>query len=956
MKIKITITELNQQIEGIILKNERKENDYKKKIAELMKENETNIKQFRNKIIESEAKYKEADKSLKEVQAIWKRDEALLKQKLEFAEQEVSEVQKELESYKNRNISIAETINSPLENIELIVHRLNNQFQEDLRKRENEFSATKKSLEAQLEILTKEKNEVEFLLKLSKNEWDAQKESLMQEIENFGEENKKLIEDLKNNQNENSQSMQDLQAKYEKKVKLLEYQIEESKTKHKEELGSAKANAEMTYKQLKDFYESEKSRLEKKVIDENERCERKFNDVCKEYEERLKSQADEAEAEILQRDEELQQYEIYLNEETNNLKHQLGLSDQKIQSLEKQLKESKDQLDSLQKSHLKNTEQMHDLNAKERTALNEKIEKLALEISQKDKELSSLTFKQEQLLSALENKEIEWEETKIQLQKEKENLSIKLENTKDILNKATEEYSLKSNDFKREMALAKQDMEFKSKRIEELEKSLQLSEEKYRDTLISWRDQTGIDIPEKMRELTQTNEKLQKKLEEKRKSFKELLSSSNKQIASLEKERAVLAEKVVNLDSKKLELENRFRAEIDQLMIQLKEKKDEDGSEKFGLKLENERLKTMLQEIQKENGEKDATRDRERILWENKFNFLLQQREKARQDLMETQKKFDITLEQLQKRGASDKEKLEGATNSLITSIESRYTSQIRDLQEAHQQVLIEMNDRNKQLEKDGRSLREHLEMEKRGRLIDISSFEKKIQDLLENENKLINEIEFLKKNREKYSSDLHESFSYEKDRLKTKLFDCEKRMKELELQKAQQFLDHEKEKAKWNLERDILVAKNSESLEVIGRLEKKKDLLLKDNEKLKVERGAKRHATGVLLKKEHYRQNSGNMSMSFEEAEKDEGNQSPYKNRNINLGASMNLQNIQSFRDPTYNIRPQTIRVKRGASPLAKSEQSQDSYKDSSPSISKYSDSPPVKHERSRSGKFTKF
>ena len=48
---------------------------------------------------------------------------------------------------------------------------------------------------------------------------------------------------------------------------------------------------------------------------------------------------------------------------------------------------------------------------------------------------------------------------------------------------------------------------------------------------------------------------------------------------------------------------------------------------------------------------------------------------------------------------------------------------------------------------------------------------------------------------------------------------------------------DHEKEKAKWNLEKDHILTQKQEVQEHVDRLQRKAEDLLKENEKLKSDR-----------------------------------------------------------------------------------------------------------------------
>ena len=167
-----------------------------------------------------------------------------------------------------------------------------------------------------------------------------------------------------------------------------------------------------------------------------------------------------------------------------------------------------------------------------------------------------------------------------------------------------------------------------------------------------------------------------------------MATTSARQIGGLEKEKAVLAEKYSHLEAKYSDMEERYKQDIENLNTQLKEKKEAESSDKMSVHLENERLKTLLQELEKEMAERASASERERMLWENKHNFLIQQRDSAKSDLAEAHKKFDATLEQIQKKSILDREKLEGTTNTLIASIESRHTSQTKDMQENYQSQL----------------------------------------------------------------------------------------------------------------------------------------------------------------------------------------------------------------------------------------------------------------------------
>jgi chromosome segregation ATPase len=51
--------------------------------------------------------------------------------------------------------------------------------------------------------------------------------------------------------------------------------------------------------------------------------------------------------------------------------------------------------------------------------------------------------------------------------------------------------------------------------------------------------------------------------------------------------------------------------------------------------------------------------DKDKALWEGKFKFLEQQKDQAKRDAEEAQRKFQTTVEQLQKSQADNKNKIE---------------------------------------------------------------------------------------------------------------------------------------------------------------------------------------------------------------------------------------------------------------------------------------------------------
>jgi len=91
------------------------------------------------------------------------------------------------------------------------------------------------------------------------------------------------------------------------------------------------------------------------------------------------------------------------------------------------------------------------------------------------------------------------------------------------------------------------------------------------------------------------------------------------------------------------------------------------------LRTEVEKYKKLYFEIEQTLSETTNNYDRDKTLWEGKYNFLVQQKQQAKQTLQEAQKKFEQTLQHLQKHRKSDKRFFESSHNVLVQQVEKRY-------------------------------------------------------------------------------------------------------------------------------------------------------------------------------------------------------------------------------------------------------------------------------------------
>ena len=84
-------------------------------------------------------------------------------------------------------------------------------------------------------------------------------------------------------------------------------------------------------------------------------------------------------------------------------------------------------------------------------------------------------------------------------------------------------------------------------------------------------------------------------------------------------------------------------------------------------------MKNQLTDTERELQDLQSTYDRDKALWEGKVQFLESQKDNYKKDLIEAQRKFEITLDQLQKRGNQNKERQENSQQAILKVLESKY-------------------------------------------------------------------------------------------------------------------------------------------------------------------------------------------------------------------------------------------------------------------------------------------
>lgn len=160
-------------------------------------------------------------------------------------------------------------------------------------------------------------------------------------------------------------------------------------------------------------------------------------------------------------------------------------------------------------------------------------------------------------------------------------------------------------------------------------------------------------------------------------------------------------------------VKNEYEVKIEEIELDNARRLEELEDELDQFETDNNELKTRLQELERDYSEVSSSYDRDKALWEDRFDFLENQKNQAKKDLQDAHQKFEMTVEQLQRKDSSERGKNESAQMLVLSSMEKKYKDQINDLKESHQQTIQELNIKYKQLDKDYRELKEKYELGK---------------------------------------------------------------------------------------------------------------------------------------------------------------------------------------------------------------------------------------------------
>jgi len=218
--------------------------------------------------------------------------------------------------------------------------------------------------------------------------------------------------------------------------------------------------------------------------------------------------------------------------------------------------------------------------------------------------------------------------------------------------------------------------------------------------------------------------------------------------------------------------------------------------------IEIDKLRQQIEVLESEKSELLAAQDRDHTLAQEKFSFLEQQREEAKQELQESITKFQQTISYLKKIHQNESADLDKGHKELIAQLEQRFQIELNHQVTSYRKEILDAESRIRQQEHEIKVFYNQSSLDSRTR---SQLSEKKLCEVQESEKRLILDIQSISSSKEQALQVCRAEFERERKLLLERLQEKEQKLIEIEKKQTALIFDHEKEKVLWNLEKEHL-------------------------------------------------------------------------------------------------------------------------------------------------------
>ena len=815
------------------------------------------IEELNEKKKEMDDLYAEEEAKLKEKLAALNKEVLLLKQNAEISERQINEYKNQIENdkidfdkyvkvlsenndklLKQYESSVKETSDLKLRQ-ESEINNLNEENAEKIK----ELTEERDKLKAELEnIKAKNEEKISALKEELKKQENEVLPSVKLEVANYESNIESITEDISVTKKSNKDSLEDINLDHNTKIQeLLE--------KAREEMEENNIENEKNINALRQQCELEKEDIESKIQSLIAESQEQMQKLEEEQENKLNELEKEKNAKIDELEMNLEDLEKMHENYANEVEKEMALKMQKIESLKDFLSDAQSSYQKLQSQieiNLQNQSQQFEA---EKNELLEKIRKLKEENESENEELEALKIANEEKEKSQETISEDLDELRKRLNNEKE----KLEETVKALNKDLQDkvdaYNEMLNHYTKELSLKDQNIGFNNEKLNECKLVLE-----------EFKNSCDIKIENAKEDITAEFTGKIEKAENELNDLNEMLKQVNKQIAdinakfkaekdALNKEKEDLLSKLAEITQRKKDLTEALEKERDnsKKIIEALSKEFKDKNEL--LNKENEVLKIKLKKLESDYSDLNALYEKDSNLFENKFEFLKEQKEGYQSELKTLMAQYDSNMDDLQQKILAERERLKGVYTKSTKDRENAYNEQIANAENTFNSKYNEVNMQNKNLMIENKTLRDKIQNYENSFKAN-DDIQIKLTKQLENENKYKTQFESVTNTQDAKIAELNEKLKAQRENFIGKIKELESKLEEYEGKKNNANIE--------NIKQIVTNQRNKENnVNIIQNLKGKLQALEKEQSKLLNEKKEN------LKEKEQLKRSSRNSSLS---------------------------------------------------------------------------------------------
>ena len=398
----------------------------------------------------------------------------------------------------------------------------------------------------------------------------------------------------------------------------------------------------------------------------------------------------------------------------------------------------------------------------------------------------------------------------------------------------------------KDLALATQRVGFLERRVEELVLAGEEREATLTANAARERAEADARLASAQKAAAEEIAGWENRFEEKKKAAKEAEVSLAARVAEAERARAALAERLVAAEAKKEELETRMRAEAESSAIEARRLREGHLTDRRNVVSDLEAHRREKYELEIALAEATARGEKDRAILEGKLAFLEQQNRKLRADLSDHQGNFEAMFAKFHQYRQADREESSGAHTATLAAMEARHAAQLAEAREASKAAIEAARERARTLEREVKRLEAAAAEAAAGRLGGSLAGERRVAELLESERKPTEELANARAREERLALKLAAEAEKEREVARKKLAELDARLKKAEADKQAAAFEAERGRTKWEIEREHLAAVKAESADALERVQRAKEELARENEKLRGDLKALKKAQGI--------------------------------------------------------------------------------------------------------------